>query len=78
MEMTMVGTWAGGGPGPWFLVFPLGWIGLIVGAILLFRGRSDRWRPHSAEEILAERYAKGEVSAEEYRERLNVLQHKGG
>jgi uncharacterized membrane protein len=45
--------------------------------ILFFR-RRDRWQTHSAEEVLAERYAKGEISAEEYRQRLGVLQRKGG
>ena len=78
MEMITLATWAGGGPGPWFLVFPLVWVGLIVGAFVLFRGRRHRWHSHSAEEILAERYAKGEISADEYRQRLGVLQHKGG
>jgi uncharacterized membrane protein len=28
--------------------------------------------------VLAERYAKGEISAEEYRQRLSVLQRKDG
>jgi putative membrane protein len=78
MEMTVLSTWAGGGGGgPWFLFFPLFWIGLLVGAFFLFRGRRDRWQSHSAEGVLAERYAKGEISADEYRERLNVLQRKG-
>ncbi len=78
MEMTLLATWAGGGPGPWFLFFPLLWIGLLIGAIFLFRGRRDRWQSRSAEGVLAERYAKGEISADEYRERLGVLQRKGG
>jgi putative membrane protein len=77
MEMTVLSTWAGGGGGPWFLFFPLFWIGLLVGAFFLFRGRRDRWQSQSAQGVLAERYAKGEISADEYRERLNVLQRKG-
>jgi putative membrane protein len=72
MVMTALLGWGWGG-GPWFLFFPLLWIGLLVGAVLLFRGRRDRWRTHSAEEILAERYAKGEISADEYEGRLDIL-----
>jgi uncharacterized membrane protein len=55
------------------LFFPLLWIAFIVGAFLLFRRRHDHWQTHSAEEVLAERYAKGEISADEYRQRLGVL-----
>lgn len=76
MEMAvMAGTgWDGGGP--WFLLFPLFWIAVIAGAFFLFSGRRDRWRTHSAEEVLGERYAKGEISADEYRQRLGVLRRK--
>jgi uncharacterized membrane protein len=58
----------------WFPVFPLLWTVLILGAIYFFTRR--RWRgggPGRAREILAERYASGELSAEEYRERLAQL-----
>ena len=67
-----------GGGGGWFLFFPLLWIALIVGVFLLVRGRRDRWRTDSAEEILGERYARGEISADEYRQRLEVLRRKHG
>jgi putative membrane protein len=67
--------WEGG---PWFLFFPLLWIALFVGAFFLFRRRHDHWQRHSAEELLAERYAKGEISADEYRQRLGVLRGKEG
>jgi len=72
METTVM-TGFGWGGGPWFLFFPLAWIALFVGAFFLFRHRGDRWQTHSAEEVLAERYAKGEISADEYRQRLGVL-----
>jgi putative membrane protein len=62
--------------GPWFLFFPLFWIALLVGGWLLFRRRDDRIRGLSAEEILGERYARGEITAEEYRQRREVL--RGG
>jgi putative membrane protein len=72
---TLAGSgWGGGG---WFLFFPLLWIGVFVGLFLLFRGRRDRWQTASAEEILGERYARGEISVEEYRQRLDVLRRKG-
>jgi putative membrane protein len=66
-------AWAGWHGGPWFLFFPLFWIALLVGAWFLFRRRDDRGRGRSAEEILGERYARGEITAEEYRERREVL-----
>jgi putative membrane protein len=72
METTVLAGFGWGG-GPWFLFFPLLWIGLFVGAFFLFRRRRDHWQTHSAEEVLAERYAKGEISADEYRQRLGVL-----
>ena len=62
--------------GPWFLVFPLFWIAVLVGAWFLFRRRDERGRKHSAEEILGERYARGEITAEEYRQRREVLRRR--
>jgi putative membrane protein len=62
--------------GPWFLLFPLFWIALLVGAWFLFRRRDERGRTQSAEEILGERYACGEITVDEYRQRREVL--RGG
>ena len=66
---------AGWGPGLWWPFFPLFWIvfwGAVVFAIFRFRG--GRWHHvGSAENVLAERYARGEITVEEYRERLGVL-----
>jgi putative membrane protein len=76
MEISLLAG-SGWGGGPWFLFFPLLWIGLFAGGFFLFFRRRDRWQTHSAEDVLAERYAKGEISAEEYRQRLGVLQRKG-
>jgi uncharacterized membrane protein len=39
---------------------------------LVWRGRNRRWTG-GAEEILAERYAKGEISADELRQRREEL-----
>lgn len=74
---TIVLAGSGWDGGPWFPFFPLLWIGLLVGVFVLFRRRPGRWQTHSAEEVLAERYARGEISADEYRQRLDVLRTKG-
>jgi putative membrane protein len=67
---------AGWHGGPWFLVFPLFGIAVLVGAWFLARRRDDRGRTHSAEEILGERYARGEITAEEYGQRREVLRRR--
>ena len=61
----------------WF-VFPffwLLWVGVIASFIyFVFRGKSRRWNGHDrAKAILAERFARGEISGEEFRERLEQL-----
>jgi putative membrane protein len=58
--------------GIWWLPFGLLWIAVLGTAIWLVV-RNLRPRERSASDILAERYARGEVSSEEYRERLNEL-----
>jgi putative membrane protein len=62
-----------GAPG-WWPVFPIGfavfWLLMLSGAYLLWRRNRPR---HGAEAVLAERYARGEIDEEEYRERLSVL-----
>ena len=73
------------GPGPhgfyWFPLIPLFFFGFWV--LVLFvvrpwawrrRGYGPGWSPSgSAEAVLAERYARGEVDETEYRARLEVL-----
>lgn len=66
------------GAGWWWLVVLLFWlavIGLIVWAVRAGRrdGTSTPDANHDARRILAERYARGEIDADEYRERLEVL-----
>ena len=65
----------GYGPGPWLLIFPLLWITLIAFVIWRFRRwGGPPWRQESSgRSVLAERYARGDISADEYRERLGVL-----
>lgn len=69
------------GAGGWWPVFPLLWFVLIWGAIFFFGFRWRRgWyrgRGGSAEDVLSERYARGEIDAREYRERLEVLKERG-
>lgn len=65
----------GGGP---FWIFGLIWMvliaSLIVTAIYAILRKTRRSSPTaSARTILAERYARGELSGEEYRERLSEL-----
>jgi len=63
--------------GHWWIVFPILWGLLIAAAIyLLWRrsGRGPRDGGGPAKRILGERFARGEISADEYRERLAQLQ----
>jgi putative membrane protein len=56
-------------------IWPLLWL-LVLGGIVWFvtRRRGGPWSGgRRAEDILAERYARGEISSEEYRERLDGL-----
>lgn len=60
-------------------IFPLLFWVLIIGAIFFFGRRRHAWHHdwhgyQSGESVLAERYAKGEISEEEYRQRKSVLQ----
>jgi uncharacterized membrane protein len=63
-----------GDHGWWFPLFPLLWTALIIGAVYLFmRGRRRGNDKGRAREILAERYASGELTLDEYRQRLADL-----
>ncbi len=74
------GWWWGGhaaGPPAWGWIFPLSWLvlwallaGLLVWYLVAGRHRSAL---NEARRILAERYARGELSPDEYRERLSQL-----
>lgn len=76
MLAAVCSTW---GPGGWWPVFPILWFVLIWGSIFFFGSRFRRnWahRGPSAEGTLADRYAKGEIDATEYRQRLDVLKDR--
>jgi putative membrane protein len=67
--------------GWWLLPGPLVWFLVIVGIALLVRGRSGRSPgPGGGQEtgidLLERRFAEGELSLEEYRERRSVLEEK--
>jgi putative membrane protein len=65
----------GWGPGAWWPIFPIFWIlfwGVLIFAVFRFRARRWAGGP-SGESVLAERYARGEINENEYRERLRVL-----
>jgi putative membrane protein len=69
------------GGGWWILGGPLFWILLIVGIALLVRARSGRspWTGGGREsgiDVLERRFAEGELSLEEYRERRSVLEEE--
>lgn len=82
--------WHGGGF--WFFLIPLFWILLIVALFAIFGRRWRRhagpygYGPHgwhaaqavgSAESVLAQRYANGDIDEKEYRARLEVLRSSG-
>jgi len=65
----------GWGLGPWI---GLVWLALWGAAIFFFVTRGRRrgcWR--TGESVLAERYAKGEIDADEYRDRRATLRQNG-
>ncbi len=68
------------GPGPWWPLFPLLWLLIVVGVVTTFvvAGRRNRSRAGASagESRLAERFAAGEIAEEEYRQRLGVLKEK--
>jgi putative membrane protein len=75
---TSLMAFAGGG---WFLAAPLFWLLLIVGIVLLVRsgGRRPPWTGGGREtgiDVLERRFAEGELSLEQYRERRSVLEER--
>lgn len=69
--------WFDGGFSPWFLLFPLFWI-LVIGLFIFIARRTwrtnHRWAARQGGEgVLRERYARGEIDENEYRQRLQVL-----
>jgi putative membrane protein len=69
----------GWGAGPWIGILWLAfWVFVVAGVFFVLRRRSGYWHVgRSAETVLSERYARGEISEEEYRQRLKVLREDG-
>lgn len=67
--------WAGGWGGPWWLLIPLVWIPIASAAVWIFarRRNASPLRGSGAVEILAARFARGEIDTDEYRQRLDEL-----
>jgi putative membrane protein len=78
MEVSiMLATFGHGwGGGAWFLLFPLFWLTVVVLAIVFTRKRWGRAHDGSGEALLAERYARGEITEEEYRQRRSVIRDR--
>lgn len=73
--------WFGDGLTGWHpamaVVMVLAWwlVGLGVYALVRYVGRKDRAaRSATPQQVLAERFARGEIDAPEYRERLDILE----
>jgi putative membrane protein len=71
-------AWGGGSGGffPFFALIPLFWLvalGLVGWVMMRGVRPRDRSGAERARDILAERYARGEISSDEYRERLEHL-----
>ena len=65
----------GGHAGGWWPIFPIFWILFFVGLFWLCGRRRRRHHDgrHAGRSVLAERFARGEISEQEYRDRLEVL-----
>ena len=61
-----------GPPWPGLFLIPLLLATLIIAGVLALRGR----RPPGAVEIVAARYAQGEIDEDEYRRRISELRRK--
>lgn len=73
MDLLAHGHW-GNGPAQWWPIIPLlFWTTVAVAIVFWVRRRGGWRRSPSAEDVISERYARGEVDEPEYRERLTVL-----
>ncbi len=77
MTALLLASHAWHGDGAWFPFVPLFFVGLWIVVIVTLRRRWCHGYRQSGESVLAERYARGEIDEQEYRERRAVL-HKLG
>ncbi len=61
--------------GGFWPIFPLLWVLFFIGLFFVLGRRARYWKHGgpSGQAVLAERYARGEISEDEYRTRLSVL-----
>jgi putative membrane protein len=85
MSSTLASVLAGGpgpwhGPGAWWPVFPVLWLILLTAAVVTFvvmaRRRSRTVGARAGEARLAELYAAGEITEDEYRQRREILREE--
>lgn len=75
--------WNGGAGWGWGVLMMFVWVAVILAIVLLVirsssrDARSDRKEQPDPDQILAERFARGEIDAEEYQRRREVLQRRG-
>jgi putative membrane protein len=71
----MMWGWNGGWGVFWMI---LSWVVIVAVVVLVVRAMGCSWSssvpPRNAREILDERFARGELSEEEYRERRRILE----
>ena len=73
-SMVLLGSHGAG----WWVVFPILWFSAFVLAVVFFSRRRG-WRAcgaGSGESVLADRFARGEITDAEYRDRLSVLRER--
>jgi putative membrane protein len=81
-DLIPIAHWDGDAPGWWIVFVPLFWFLVIFGIVLLVRARGGSGPPWSGRgretgiEVLERRFAEGELSLEQYRERRSVLEEK--
>lgn len=72
----------GSGVGAWWPIFPilwfLFWITIIVIAVVLWRRHRSELPTRSALSVLAEEFARGTITEEEYEQRRSVLRRSTG
>ena len=74
-------TYSGWGHGPgaggsgWWLIFPVLFWTMVLSAVgyLIYRRSPKQQARSAAEQTLAQRYARGEISEDELRQRRNVV-----
>jgi putative membrane protein len=79
---SVIGQWGGhmwGWSAGWMWFGMIAFWALVVAVVVFaIRGGTHRERSRAAEDVLAERYARGEIEIDEYQNRLRVLKEARG